>query len=90
MTSDPLAILKIRVKPNSRQQAIQAELDGSWTACLKSPPIDGKANQELIKLLAKQFNVPKSQIVIKSGLTSRHKLVELPDSSLKQSPNLEP
>ncbi|HLO49853.1 MAG TPA: DUF167 domain-containing protein [Kamptonema sp.] len=73
-----MAILKIKVKPNSKQQNIQSEPDGSFRISLKSPPTDGKANEELIKLLAKRFDVPKSQITIKSGLSSRNKLVELP------------
>ena len=74
-----MTILKVKVKPNSKHQLIQAESDGSFTIHLKSPPVEGKANQELIKLLSKQFKVPKSQISIKSGLSSRHKLVEIPD-----------
>ncbi|WP_339376756.1 DUF167 domain-containing protein [Chlorogloea sp. CCALA 695] len=51
------------------------EADGSLTISLKSPPVDGKANTELIKLLAKKFAVPKSRITIKLGLSSRQKLV---------------
>ncbi|MGL6140503.1 MAG: DUF167 domain-containing protein, partial [Planktothrix sp.] len=43
------------------------------------PPVEGKANQELIKFLAKHLGIPKSQIIIKSGLSSRHKFVEVPD-----------
>ncbi len=74
-----MTIFKVKVKPNSKQQLIQEESDGSLTIHLKSPPVEGKANQELIKLLSKQFKVPKSQILIKSGVSSRHKLVELPD-----------
>ena len=73
-----MALLKIQVKPNSKQQNILEEPDGSLKISLKSPPVDGKANQELIKLLAKKFGVPKSEIIIKSGLSSRNKLVELP------------
>lgn len=73
-----MAILRVKVKPNSKQQNIAEEADGSLTVHLKSPPVDGKANQELIKLLAKKFDVPKSAIAIKSGLSSRNKLVELP------------
>lgn len=65
----------IKVKPNSPQQKITEEADGSLTINLKSSPVDGKANEELIKLLAKKFAVPKSSITIKSGLSSRHKLV---------------
>lgn len=73
-----MPILKIKVKPNSKQQNIQEEPDGSLTVHLKSPPVDGKANEELIKLLAAKFDVPKSAIAIKSGLSSRNKLVEVP------------
>ncbi|MGC1392932.1 MAG: DUF167 domain-containing protein [Coleofasciculaceae cyanobacterium] len=47
------------------------------TIHLKSPPVDGKANKELIELLAKKFDVSKSQIRIKSGLSARNKLVEI-------------
>ncbi len=74
-----MAIIKVKVKPNSKQQLIKEETDGSWKICLKSPPVDGKANQELIKLLAKKFNVRKSEITIKSGCSSKNKLIELPD-----------
>jgi len=67
----------IKVKPNSKQQKITEEGDGSLTIHLKSPPVDGKANEELIKLLAKKFDVPKSSITIKLGLSSRQKVVEI-------------
>lgn len=65
----------IKVKPNSQQQKIIEEADGSLSISLKSPPVDGKANEELIKLLAKKFSIPKSRITIKLGLSSRQKLV---------------
>jgi len=67
---------RVKVKPNSKQQAIKEEADGSLTIHLKSLPIDGKANEELIKLLAEKFKISKSRIIIKSGLTSRQKLIE--------------
>ncbi|MBW4640471.1 MAG: DUF167 domain-containing protein [Gloeocapsa sp. UFS-A4-WI-NPMV-4B04] len=44
---------------------------------LKSPPVDGKANEELIRILTKKFDLPKSKIRIKSGLSSRQKLIEI-------------
>jgi uncharacterized protein len=68
---------KVKVKPNSKQQKIAEQSDGSLTVHLKSPPVDGKANEELIKLLADKFDVSKSQIRIKSGLSSRQKLIEI-------------
>ncbi|MEM1172240.1 MAG: DUF167 domain-containing protein [Cyanobacteria bacterium P01_H01_bin.35] len=72
-----MTIFQVKVKPNSQQQNVEAEADGSLKVCLKSPPVDGKANQELIKLLAKKFNVKKSEVTIKSGLSSKNKLIEI-------------
>lgn len=68
---------KVKVKPNSKIQKIEEEADGSLKVHLKSPPVDGKANEELIKLLAEKFDVSKSHIKIKSGLSSRQKLIEI-------------
>lgn len=68
---------RVKVKPNSKQQKIIEELDGSLTVYLKSPPVDGKANKELIEVLAKKFDVPKSYITIKSGALSRQKLIDI-------------
>lgn len=68
---------RVRVKPNSKQRKILEELDGSLTVYLKSPPVDGKANKELIEVLAKKFHVAKSYITIKSGASSRQKLIEI-------------
>jgi uncharacterized protein (TIGR00251 family) len=71
-----MTIFTVKVKPNSKQQSIEEQPDGSLKVRLKSPPVDGKANQELI-VLAKKFKVPKSVIAIKSGLSSKNKLVEI-------------
>jgi len=68
---------RVKVKPNSQQQKIEELEDGSLNIHLKSPPVDNKANEELIKLLAKKFDVPKSSIRIKSGVTSRQKLITI-------------
>ncbi len=70
---------QVKVKPNSKNQSIEEAEDGSLTVHLKSPPVDGKANEELIQILSKKFNVSKSRIIIKSGLSSRTKLVEIDD-----------
>lgn len=69
--------LVVKVKPNSKHQAIQTCEDGSLIVHLKSPPVDGKANAELIKLLAEKFSVPQTRIEIKSGRSAKQKLVEI-------------
>lgn len=69
--------IQVKVKPNSKQQKIQEVSNNSLLVWLKSPPIDGKANQELIAILAKKYLVSKSQITIKSGLDAQIKLIEI-------------
>jgi hypothetical protein len=70
-------ILRIKVKPNARDSSLLQETDGSWTARIKSPPVDGKANEELIALVADRFRCPKSAVTIKSGASGRTKLVKI-------------
>jgi uncharacterized protein (TIGR00251 family) len=70
-------ILQIKVKPNSRTSLIAQKDDGTWLAQIKSPPVDGKANEELIALVAKHFGCRKSEVSIKSGGSSRLKLVQI-------------
>ncbi|BAZ13008.1 hypothetical protein NIES4071_48420 [Calothrix sp. NIES-4071] len=68
---------RVKVKPNSKTAKIIEEEDGSLTVYLKSPPVDGKANEELIKTVADEYNVPKSHVIIKSGLSARQKVIEI-------------
>lgn len=69
--------IKVTVKPNAKQQTIEKLIDGSWLIHLKSVPVEGKANQELIKLLAKHFHVTQGDIELKRGLNSRDKVIEI-------------
>jgi uncharacterized protein len=70
-------ILRIKVKPNSRTSSLIQEADGSWRAQLKAPPVDGKANEELVALIAMHFKCRKAAVVIKSGASGRIKLVKV-------------
>jgi len=65
--------LFVRVQPKSSKDGFAEVLDDRIKLRLTAPPVDGKANQYLIKYLAKFFNVPKNQVVIKSGETGRNK-----------------
>lgn len=72
-----MRVLRVKVKPNAKKQSIQTADDGSLVISLKSPPVDGKANEELIRLLAKEFSVAKARIQIKSGSSSRQKIIQI-------------
>jgi uncharacterized protein (TIGR00251 family) len=70
-------IIRVRVKPRSRTSGLVQEPDGSWIARLNSPPVDGKANAELIALVAAHFGCAKASVSIKSGAASRSKTVHI-------------
>lgn len=70
--------LQIKVKPNARASRLEQASDGTWLAQLKSPPVDGKANEELVALIAEHFGCRKSAVIIKSGASGRMKLVRIP------------
>ncbi|MBU1126355.1 YggU family protein [Patescibacteria group bacterium] len=75
-------ILTVEVKPNAHESKIVAWKDrGTVVIAIKAPPVDGKANQELVKFLAKELNVPKTQIEIVRGQGSRVKHIRLPDKT---------
>lgn len=69
---------KLKIIPNSSKNEIVEEMtDGTLKVRLKAPPVDGKANEELIKFLSKKWKIPKNNIEIKSGKTSKNKIVEI-------------
>jgi len=77
--------LRVHVKPNQRKQALFFALgDNSLTAQVKAPPEKGKANKELIKLLAKSFSIPTTALAIVSGVSSKDKIVAITQISEEQ------
>lgn len=73
-----MTTIQVKVKPNARSSALEEPSEGAvWVARLKSPPVDGKANQELITLVAKHFACAKAQVSIKSGASGRVKWVRI-------------
>ncbi|MCX6779659.1 MAG: DUF167 domain-containing protein [Candidatus Magasanikbacteria bacterium] len=72
--------IKIRVLPRSSKNEVIGEMsDGTLKVKLTAPPVDGAANDSLIKLLAKYFDKPKSKIKIAAGATSKNKTIEILD-----------
>ena len=70
-------ILSIRVIPRSPRSRIDGRRGDALLVRLAAPPVDGAANEALIELLSREFQVPKRQVSILSGATSRDKRVEL-------------
>ena len=72
-----MKIIRVKVKPNARVSTLEEVAGGPWLAQLKSPPVDGKANRELVALIARHLACPKSAVSIKSGASGRIKLVKI-------------
>lgn len=71
--------LRIKVKPNSHTSGLEAQADGTWLARIQAPPVDGKANRELVVLVARHFALRQSQVSIRRGASGRTKLVQIED-----------
>ena len=69
--------ISIMVKPNSRKEEVVAAADGGYTVRVSAPPVDGKANERVVELLAKHFGVPKGRVTIVRGSSGRRKIVEI-------------
>ena len=67
--------LRVKVKPNARSSSLEQLPDGTWVARLKSPPVDGRANEELIALVADHFHCRKAAVLIRAGGSGRAKLL---------------
>jgi hypothetical protein len=68
-------LIQVKVKPGARLSLLEEQSPGVWLAQIKSQPIDGKANEELIALVAQRFGCRKAAVSIKSGASGRMKRV---------------
>lgn len=78
--------LAVRLTPGAKGDSVDgAETDAAGKTWLRirlaAPPVDGKANAALIKLLAKRWRLPKSALAIASGATARNKVLSLQGDS---------
>jgi len=75
--SEDQLIFPIRVVPRASKSEIVGEVDGSLKVRISAPPVDGAANDEVVKILAKAFGVAKSNVSIISGETSKTKRIRV-------------
>jgi len=69
--------LQVKVKARANTSSLEQASDGRWVAKLKSPPVDGKANEELVALVAEHFKCRKAAVAIKAGASGRTKLIKV-------------
>jgi uncharacterized protein (TIGR00251 family) len=74
--------LALQITPNAKKSEVIGVLDDVLKIKLQAQPIEGKANEALVKFLAAALSVPKSAVSVTHGLTSKRKLVEVSSTSL--------
>ncbi|CAN5578794.1 hypothetical protein BH10ACI2_BH10ACI2_21810 [soil metagenome] len=75
-TADAI-IFPVRVIPRASRSEIVGEHDGALKVRLASPPVDGAANDELVRLFAKRFGVSRGDVEIVGGQTSKNKRIKI-------------
>jgi uncharacterized protein (TIGR00251 family) len=70
---DNRLLIPVRVQPRSSRNEIVGVVDGRLRIKTTAPPTDGRANKDIIRQLAKAFDVAPSRVVLKSGAASRQK-----------------
>lgn len=67
--------MAVHAQPGAKRDAVVGEYDGKLKIALTAPPVDGKANEKLLKFLASQLGVAKSGLSLISGDTNRSKRI---------------
>lgn len=75
----------MRVHPRASKSGVAGEIDGVLKVRLAAPPVEGRANEELIRLLARLFDAPRQRIAILSGQTSKNKVVSVGGISIDEA-----
>ncbi|MBT1443295.1 YggU family protein [Shewanella sp. JM162201] len=70
-------LLALYVQPKASRDDLMGLHGDELKLAITAPPVDGKANAHICKLLAKRFKVAKGNVVIERGELGRHKLVRI-------------
>lgn len=70
-------LLAIRVQPNASVSKVAGEHGDELKVRLAAPPVDGKANAELVRFLARAVGVPRAAVAVVRGQSARSKTVPI-------------
>ena len=84
-TSLVAKVIQVKVKPRAKASEFAQAADGTWVAKLKAAPVDGKANEELVALIAARFGCRKADVIIKAGASGRTKLIRIEGQDMQGS-----
>ena len=84
LENDRILTFAVRVVPRASRSEITGEHDGALRVRITAPPVEGAANRELTRLLAKSFKLSQNAVEIVSGANSRNKVVRIRGLSARQ------
>lgn len=74
---DAVLRIAVQVMPNAARSEVLEEIEGSLKIRLKALPIEGRANDALVRFIADLLDLPKGRVSVTRGLSSRQKLLEV-------------
>ena len=77
-------LISVKVTPGARRNSIMALKDGIWYIKIAAPPVEGKANVELLEFLSQILGMRKSGLSVLKGMTSRNKLISVSGLNQKE------
>ncbi len=77
VAADGRITLTLHIQPGAKKTEFAGRHGDALKIRLAAPPVDGKANEALVKFIAATLHLPKSSVMLKSGQTSRRKVLEI-------------
>jgi uncharacterized protein len=74
---DGSALVRVRLQPRAKRDELVGERDGTLVVRVSAPPVEGRANEALCRLLAKAAGVPPGRASVVKGASAREKVVRL-------------
>jgi len=78
------ARVSVWVRPNAHRSEIVDFKDGVLQVRVAAPPVEGKANQELVEFLSKVLGISKSRLAVEKGMKGRKKIIRISDCTQEQ------
>lgn len=83
LAADGRITLTLHIQPGAKKTEFAGRHGDALKIRLAAPPVDGKANEALVRFVAETLGLAKSAVNLKSGQTSRRKVLEIVGSSIK-------
>lgn len=82
VAADGRIMLTLHIQPGARKTEFAGQHGDALKIRLAAPPVDGKANAALVDFIATALGLPRTAVTLKSGQTSRRKVVEVSDADI--------